>query len=71
MDGYTGDTVCSDCGVIQEYGSVITASHTEITVEGKEPTCKESGYTISKICSLCGETIEASVEIPVITEDLI
>lgn len=33
-------------------------------VEGREPTCTETGLTSGKICTLCGETVEQQTEIP-------
>ncbi len=54
--GYTGDTVCSNCGKTLEKGSTIAAlghEHAE-TDEGTAtaPTCTEKGYTIYK-CTRC------------------
>ena len=55
-EGYTGDTVCCDCGAIVEYGTVIPASglhsyNSEVTAPGCETTgletftCVNCGYS--------------------------
>ena len=52
--------VCND-----SYTEEITATgHTETTVEAKEPTCTEIGYTEGKKCSVCDVFIEEPQEIP-------
>ncbi len=56
--GYTGDTVCKDCGETISKGEVIPATGNHTWDEGKvtkEPSCKEEGektYT----CTVCGAT---------------
>ncbi len=40
-----------------------THKHTEVTVEGKAPTCTETGLTDGVICSGCGEILAAQEEI--------
>ncbi len=63
--GYTGDTVCKDCGVTVETGTAIEkASHTEVTVAGKEATCTETGLTEGKKCSACDTVTVAQETIP-------
>lgn len=55
-DGYTGDTVCNDCGAVLEHGEKIAKlnhSKTEIR-NAKEPTCSEEGYTGDTYCVYCG-----------------
>ena len=64
-DGYTGDTVCADCGVTVATGSVLPATghqHTEI-INHKDPTCEEPGYTGDTKCDDCGKIIAAGSEI--------
>ena len=64
-DGYTGDTVCSDCGETVEAGKGIAAKgHTEVTVAGKEATCTATGLTEGKKCSVCGTVTVVQKEIP-------
>ncbi len=64
-DGYTGDTVCLDCGVTNETGTTIdaTGDHTIVIDEAVEPTCK-TGLTEGSHCSVCGTVIEAQETIP-------
>ncbi len=64
-EGYTGDTVCVDCGATVTAGQTIAmAEHTATTVGAKEPTCNTAGYTGDTVCSVCnaelakGETIQ-------------
>lgn len=38
--------------------------HTEVTVDGKEATCTETGLTAGKKCSHCGVTLVAQTTIP-------
>ncbi len=50
---------CSGCQ--QEKTEILEkASHTEIIVEGLEPTCAKSGYSKSVRCSVCGYVIVAA-----------
>ena len=59
-DGYTGDVVCADCGVILEAGTVAFAlGHNEKNYIS-EPSCLESGYNIT-ICLRCGETLSTEI----------
>ena len=39
-------------------------THTVETVEGTAATCTDAGMTDGKVCSECGEVLEAQVEIP-------
>ena len=73
-DGYTGDTVCTDCGKTLQTGNVISATgHTEEVIPGKAATCTETGLTEGKKCSVCGEVLVAQEEIPMVdhTEEVI
>lgn len=49
---------------VEEGDLTIAKHHIPASVEGKEATCLESGHTAAKKCSVCGETIEESKEIP-------
>ena len=61
--GFTTYTcnVCSDSYVADE---TLALGHTELTVNGKAPTCTETGLTDGKICTVCGETLVAQNVIP-------
>lgn len=40
------------------------AGHGETRLENmKEPTCTEEGYTGDKVCTVCGEIVEAGTTI--------
>ena len=63
--GYTGDTVCKDCGETIATGTEIAKKdHTEVTVAGKEATCTETGLTEGKKCSVCNTVTKAQETIP-------
>lgn len=47
------DPDCNLCGETRE-----PADHVSEDVQGKEPTCTESGLTSGKICSVCGKVLE-------------
>lgn len=54
--------------VVNNYLTTATtepSKHTEVTVDGKEPTCTETGLTEGKKCSHCGVTLVAQTTIPV------
>lgn len=65
MVGYTGDTVCKDCGETVESGTVIPATGHNYGsgVITKEPTESETGV-ITYTCATCGS--EKSETIPVL-----
>ncbi len=61
--GYTGDTVCSDCGELIERGTEIPATldHTwDNGVVTRDPTCISEGV-LTKTCTVCTATTEVSV----------
>ena len=63
--GYTGDTVCTVCGVTVKTGKAIPATgHKEIVKNAKDATCTEKGYTGDTVCSVCGITIKNGTVIP-------
>ncbi len=63
--GYTGDTVCKDCGETIATGTEIAKKdHTEVTVAGKEATCTATGLTEGKKCSVCDTVTVAQETIP-------
>lgn len=64
-EGYTGDTVCADCGETLEKGTVIAAKGHQTEVRNKRSaTCTEEGYTGDTVCTACGETLETGSKIP-------
>ena len=66
---------CSVCGVeiSRESNAISKLDHTEETVPGKDATCTEKGLTDGKKCSVCGETLVAQEEIPMVahTEEVV
>ena len=64
-DGYTGDTVCTDCGETLQTGSVIPATgHTVVTDAAVEASCTTDGKTEGSHCSVCGTVIVAQETVP-------
>lgn len=55
-DGYTGDTVCNDCGAVLEHGEKIARlNHAKTELRNvKAATCSEEGYTGDTYCVYCG-----------------
>lgn len=55
-DGYTGDTVCNDCGAVLEHGEKIARlNHAKTELRNvKAATCSEEGYTGDIYCVYCG-----------------
>ena len=51
--GYTGDTVCEDCGETVSKGEETSAEHDYVGVP-TAPTCGAAGYT-TYTCSVCGD----------------
>ncbi len=65
--GYSGDTVCRDCGVLLSAGSTIAAlSHDYRETYRKDPTALADGEKIYT-CSHCGNSY--SVTIPRVSDD--
>ncbi len=64
--GYTGDTVCKDCGKVLEKGEEIPATGNHVWNDGvvtKKATCTEAGektYTCTVCCATKSETIPAT-----------
>ena len=70
--GYTGNTVCVDCGATVSRGQKIppkgeeACKHTDTRVEGaKEATYTEPGYTGDTVCNACGATVTKGTDIPI------
>lgn len=63
--GYTGDTVCDDCGKTVTKGEEIPATGHATTVVGKkDPTETEPGYTGDTVCDTCGKVLESGTVLP-------
>lgn len=63
--GYTGDTVCTDCGATLSVGSTISKlAHTTELRNYQAATCTATGYTGDTVCTVCGETVKAGSVIP-------
>ena len=56
----TSPKICSACGETE--GEAL--GHTEQTVEGKDATCTEAGFTDGKICTVCNAVTVPQTEIP-------
>ena len=64
-EGYTGDTVCSDCGQTIKKGSVIgKTAHKSVTRNAKAATCTEKGYTGDTYCSVCNTKLSTGKSTP-------
>ncbi len=64
-EGYSGDTVCLDCGAVLEQGSAIPESaHTEELVGKLDPTYDAAGYSGDIVCTVCNTTITAGYILP-------
>ena len=57
VDGYTGDTICNDCGAVLARGEKIARlNHAETELRNvKAATCGAAGYTGDIYCVYCGE----------------
>lgn len=44
--------------------------HSPETLPAVSPTCTQSGHTASTVCSVCGEVLEAAMEIPALGHNL-
>ncbi|MBE6707706.1 MAG: hypothetical protein E7578_00515 [Ruminococcaceae bacterium] len=52
-NGYTGDTYCTDCDTVIEYGEIIPATHYLINFDSCEPTCTDFGWNSYTECLHC------------------
>ncbi|MBQ8605356.1 MAG: S-layer homology domain-containing protein [Clostridia bacterium] len=63
QDGYTGDTVCVDCGKVTKYGKIIeggTEHEGELILNPltvREGSCEQRGYSGTSRCSVCKVTV--------------
>lgn len=63
--GYTGDTICADCGETLKTGTVIAAKGHQAAVHNNlSATCMQEGYTGDTVCDVCGETLKKGSVIP-------
>lgn len=63
--GYTGDTVCIDCGATLSFGSTIAKlAHTTELRNYQAATCTATGYTGDTVCTVCDETVKTGSVIP-------
>ena len=63
--GYTGDTVCQDCGTTISYGTEIPkTNHTSVSVTAVAATCETPGRTAGTKCSVCQTVLTGMTEIP-------
>ena len=56
--------VCLDCEKIVNTQIIPALGHTEVTDEGREPTCTQPGLTEGSHCSLCNEILIQQEVIP-------
>ena len=69
-DGYTGDTVCKDCGTVLQKGSVVEALGHDTEVRGaKDATCTEAGYTGDTVCKTCETVLQKGSAIEALGHD--
>ena len=64
--GYSGDTVCTWCGVTLEYGVTLSATgHSPaISSPAKDATCLDTGLTAAYTCTVCGDVTTAAQTVP-------
>lgn len=65
LNGYTGASICEDCGYIIDCGEIIPAlSHNyEVIEPAQAPTCTDTGRSAVEVCSICGEKRDGAVSI--------
>ncbi len=64
-DGYTGDQVCSNCGLVLQEGKAIPATgHHAERMSVREASCTAVGYTGDLVCTDCGRIVEYGASIP-------
>ena len=68
IPGYTGDTVCADCGKLIKTGNPIAAPSTThtgtlklVTGTSRKGSCTMRGYEGTYKCSACGETVKGKL----------
>lgn len=63
--GYSGDTICADCGTLLTSGGTLPLSDHTWNLNGivtKEPTCTETG-TMTVNCKYCAETKTETIQL--------
>ncbi len=65
--GYSGDTVCTWCGVTLEYGVTLAATgHSPaISKPAKDATCLDEGTTAEIVCSVCNDVLTPAQPTPI------
>ncbi len=63
-DGYTGDRVCTVCGVTQAGTVIKKGEHNKVLIPRVEPTCTKTGLTAGEKCSVCGVVTVPQQAIP-------
>jgi hypothetical protein len=56
---------CNNSSTVAQEEIPPTGTHTEIIIEGKEPTCTSSGKTEEKRCSVCQAVLLAGEILPI------
>ena len=65
VEGYTGDTYCTECGKLISYGTALTKiPHTVVTDKAVAATCSVSGKTEGSHCSVCHTVIVPQTTVP-------
>ena len=68
--GYETET-CETCGECHFVRAIPALGHDWQTVEGKEPTCTEKGFSTGKVCKVCGTVDSEAGEIAPLGHDMV
>ena len=61
--------VCKNCGYT-ETDFIDASGHTEVTVNQKDATCTQSGYSGDIVCQICGTEISSGSELQALGHDM-